>query len=73
MTDALAEQILEIFKNAGMDIELGLNFSVRGQIAQLLNGCEQLIDKCAIAAGKETELSNHRDGQRVADAVRNQT
>jgi hypothetical protein len=73
MTDVQTERVLEIFKDTGMIIELGANFSVRGQIAQLLNGCEQLIDKCAIIAGTEDELSNHPDGQRVADAVRNQT
>ena len=70
MKDVQAERILNLFKDAGLQIEPGANFSVRGQIAQLLNGCEELIDQCAIAAGNEAEASRLPDGQRVADAVR---
>lgn len=43
MTDDQAGTIIKIFQNAGMTIELGAQFSVRGQIAQLLNGCGELI------------------------------
>lgn len=46
MTDDQAEQIVKIFENAGMTIELGAQFSVKGQIAQLLNGCEKLMQQC---------------------------
>ena len=37
------DEIIQIFKDAGMCIELGAQYSVRGQIAQLLNGCKKLI------------------------------
>ena len=43
MEDKQAELIVEIFKNEGMRIELGAQYSVQGQIAQLLNGCQKLI------------------------------
>jgi len=43
MEDKQAEEIVEIFKEAGMKIELGAQYSVKGQIAQLLNGCERLL------------------------------
>lgn len=46
MTDDQAERIVKIFADAGMTIELGAQFSVKGQIAQLLNGCEKLIEQC---------------------------
>ncbi len=70
MRDVQAERILTIFKSAGVEIEPGATFSVRGQIAQLLNGCEELIDQCAIAAGKTVESQNIPDGQSVVDVVR---
>ena len=43
MEDKQAEEIIQIFKDAGMRIELGATYSVHGQIAQLLNGCKKLI------------------------------
>lgn len=43
MEDKEAERIIEIFKSEGMQIELGAQYSVRGQIAQLLNGCKKLF------------------------------
>ena len=70
MKDVQAERILTLFKDAGLEIVPGANFSVRGQIAQLLNGCEELIDQCAIAAGRTTESQRIPDGQQVADVVR---
>ena len=70
MKDVQAERILTIFKKAGLTVEPGAQFSVRGQIAQLLNGCEELIDQCAIAAGRKAETQKHPDGQAIADVVR---
>ncbi len=70
MRDVQAERILKIFKDAGMDIIPGAEFSVRGQIEHLLNGCEELIDRCAIAAGRKVESQKNKDGQAVADTVR---
>jgi ApbE superfamily uncharacterized protein (UPF0280 family) len=71
MTDDQAERIVKIFAEAGMTIELGARFSVNGQIAQLLNGCEELINQCAIIGGHEAEKCRFApDGQRVADAIR---
>ena len=43
MDDETALKIIEIFQNAGMKIEHGARYSVHGQIAQLLNGCESLL------------------------------
>lgn len=37
------EEILKIFQNHGMTIELGATFSVRGQVAQLLNAVKTLM------------------------------
>lgn len=42
-TDEEAEKVLSFFKEAGMTIELGATCSVKGQIAQLLNGCRGLL------------------------------
>ncbi|KKN12377.1 hypothetical protein LCGC14_1017170, partial [marine sediment metagenome] len=42
-TDERAEEIVEIFKEAGLGIEPGAQYSVKGQIAQLLNGCKKLL------------------------------
>ncbi len=70
MKDVQAERILTIFKDAGLEITPGATFSVRGQLAQLLNGCEVLIDQCSIAAGKKAESQKIPDGQAVADVVR---
>lgn len=47
MKDERAQEIVKIFEDAGMTVELGANFSVKGQIAQLLNGSEALIEQCA--------------------------
>lgn len=44
--DKRAEEVVKIFKDAGMIIELGANFSVKGQIAQLLNGSKALQAEC---------------------------
>jgi hypothetical protein len=70
MKDVQAERILNLFKECGLEITPGATFSVRGQIAQLLNGCERLIDQCAVAAGRKVESQNIPDGQAVADVVR---
>ena len=35
-----SEEVLGIFRRNGLQIELGAQYSVRGQIAQLLNGCK---------------------------------
>lgn len=43
MKDSEAERIVQIFKDAGMRIEIGETYSVRGQIAQLLNGVETFL------------------------------
>lgn len=42
MKDKQAEKIVQIFKDAGMNIEIGAAYSVRGQIAQLINGCKNM-------------------------------
>jgi hypothetical protein len=73
MEDAQAERIIKIFEEAGFRIELGATFSAKGQIAQLLNACNKLIDTTAIIAGCEAEAGMRPDGQRVADAVRQDT
>jgi len=41
MTD---EEILGIFSRNGMRIELGAQFSAKGQVAQLLNGCKNVCE-----------------------------
>tara|TARA_R110002167_G_scaffold23542_5_gene83681 strand:- start:422 stop:748 length:327 start_codon:yes stop_codon:yes gene_type:complete len=48
------DEILDTFKDQGMRIELGAQFSVRGQIAQLLNGVSEIQDaeKFTVIAGK---------------------
>ncbi|HEB34796.1 MAG TPA: hypothetical protein ENI18_03000 [Candidatus Aminicenantes bacterium] len=43
LKDERAEEIVEIFKEAGLRIEPGAQYSVKGQIAQLLNGCKKLL------------------------------
>ena len=74
MTNDQAEKILKIFRNEGMLIQPGDQYSVKGQIAQLLNGCEKLIDQCAIIGGWEAEkCKSIPDGTRVADAIRNKS
>ena len=42
------EEILAPFEKAGMKIDLGANYSAKGQLAQLLNGANALIEQCAI-------------------------
>ena len=44
MEDKQAEEIVKIFQEAGLKIELGAQYSVKGQIAQLLNGCGRLLE-----------------------------
>ena len=46
MTD---EEILAIFEKSGMKIDVGASYSAKGQSAQLLNGANALIEKCAVA------------------------
>jgi hypothetical protein len=41
MKDSTCEKIVDIFKDVGMLIESGATYSVKGQIAQLLNGAEK--------------------------------
>ena len=43
--DDLAEHIINVFKEAGMTIDLGATYSAKGQIAQLINGSLALITK----------------------------
>lgn len=43
LEDKECDKILDIFKKAGMRIDIGENSSVKGQIAQLLNGVTELI------------------------------
>lgn len=59
MKDERAEEIVKIFKDAGMTIELGANFSVKGQIAQLLNGSEALIEQCAVVVESQDRGANY--------------
>jgi len=40
-----AERIVKIFSESGLIIELGAQYSVKGQIAQLINGCKKLIEE----------------------------
>lgn len=58
MTD---EDILKLFERNGMRIEFGAKFSARGQVAQLLNGCQELVRKY------ETELSRYSMSAGAAD------
>lgn len=54
-----SEQILEVFERNGFRIELGAQFSARGQIAQLLNAVgeiERLSDATAIIDGLRGEV-----------------
>lgn len=39
------QEILEIFARNGLKIELGERYSVKGQIAQLLNGCKKVLEE----------------------------
>lgn len=50
MTDEKADQVINIFKDAGIQIEPGARYSVRGQIAGLLYGCKKLIDSGIISS-----------------------
>lgn len=59
MTD---EEIMEIFKDAGMAIESGANFSAKGQIAQLLNGVKQVVKLCARIADDHKYKTNESPG-----------
>lgn len=43
--DGHAEKIIKIFQQEGMRIQLGAQYSVKGQIAQLINGCKKLTDR----------------------------
>jgi len=40
--DMTIEEILQVFENEGLNIELGAQYSVKGQIAQLINGLKRL-------------------------------
>lgn len=42
MKDKEAERIINVFRKNGLTIELGSQFSVKGQVAQLLNSSEDL-------------------------------
>ena len=68
--DAQEEKMLAIFKNAGLTIEAGATFSMRGEVEQFLSGCEEIINQCAVVAGVKAELQKRPDGQAIADAVR---
>lgn len=50
-----AGAILDAFKAQGMLIEPGASYSVRGQIAQLLNGIAVLISPAGIRSGQKGE------------------
>jgi hypothetical protein len=73
------EDILKVFEEAGMRIEFGAQFSVRGQIAQLLNGVNALMpsDKfakreykvCYVENGKK-HLCGHADSIEEAEKLR---
>lgn len=39
-------EIINCFIDRGMDIDLGANFSVKGQVAQLLDGVKDVIEVC---------------------------
>jgi hypothetical protein len=53
-----SDEILHTFKDQGMMIEIGAQFSVRGQIAQLLNGVAAVLDgeKFTVIAGKYDDI-----------------
>lgn len=59
MNDEQVDEIVKIFQDSGMTIELGAQYSVKGQIAQLLNGCEVLINKRNIASYGAVDESEH--------------
>ncbi len=60
MKDERAKEVVKIFEDAGMTIELGANFSVKGQIAQLLNGSEALIEQCAAVVETQDRNANYQ-------------
>ena len=66
-----SEDILELFKRNGMRIELGAQFSAKGQIAQLLNGCRELVRKYEDDARRYQYLRDnqtwHRYGTQADD------
>lgn len=61
MTD---EEILRLFERNGMRIELGAQFSARGQIAQLLNGCRELVRKYEADARRYQYLRDNQSWHR---------
>lgn len=55
-----AEQVIMIFEDAGMTIDIGATFSVKGQVAQLLNGSEALIEQCATVVEEQDSGANYQ-------------
>ena len=55
--DLFSQEILSVFKNLGMKIETGAQYSVKGQIAQLLNGAKQL---CGVMEKVSINSVDHR-------------
>ena len=39
-----AEKFIKIFSESGLIIDLGAQYSVKGQVAQLINGCKKLTE-----------------------------
>ncbi len=73
MKDKRAEEVVKIFKDAGMTIEPGAHFSVKGQIAQLLNGSEALQAECECSSLRrqpaEQKLDLHLFAKRMDEEL----
>ncbi len=40
-----SEEIIDVFQKKGMRIEIGATYSAKGQIAQLINGVNEITDR----------------------------
>lgn len=48
-----SEKIIDIFKKHGVKIESGATFSIKGQIAQLINGAYEIFEESRIQGRTE--------------------
>lgn len=57
--DLNEEKILNIFISNGMIIEVGANFSAKGQSASLLNSANEIINMCSNAVENQCKPSKY--------------
>ncbi len=73
MTDKRSKQILKVFSENGIRIEIGARYSVKGQIAGLLNGTSEIMSSSERLCQIYFRIASEAFGEKKVRELRDKT